>query len=49
MSTWDSSYPLVVANESTGDRPWLGEIYLLAGYCQALSAEQVDTHYQLGY
>ncbi len=26
MSTWDCSYPVVVGNEATGDRPWAGEL-----------------------
>lgn len=29
LNTWDSSFPLVIGNEATGDRPWYGRIEYL--------------------
>jgi len=34
---WDASYPLVLGNENTLDRPWTGELYELALFGRALS------------
>jgi len=44
LSTWQA-FPLVVGNEFTGDRPWLGKLYLVAIYDRALSAEEVLRNY----
>jgi len=40
FGSW-AEFPLVVGNEATGDRPWLGQVYLVAIYERALSAEEV--------
>ena len=32
FSTWDDTYTLALANEHTIDRPWVGEMYLVAIY-----------------
>ncbi len=47
-SSWDSGFPLVLANEPTGDRPWLGEFHLVALYGRALSPSEVDQNYRAG-
>lgn len=36
LSNWDESFRLGLANELTGDRPWLGELHLVAMYNRAL-------------
>ena len=41
FDTWDSGYQMVLANEFTNDRAWLGEYYLVAVYNRALPPEQV--------
>jgi VanZ family protein len=38
---WNCSYPLVIANEASADRPWRGSIRGLALYPSALAAGQV--------
>jgi VanZ like family/Concanavalin A-like lectin/glucanases superfamily len=38
---WDCDFPLVVANESSGDRPWRGRIRGVAIYPRALAAHDV--------
>lgn len=48
LSNWAADYPLLLANEAGGERPWLGELYLTAVYCRALSAAEVTQNYQAG-
>jgi hypothetical protein len=38
---WDCSYPLLLANELSGDRPWLGRLRGLALYPRSLTADEV--------
>lgn len=46
---WNGSYLLTLGNEQVDDRPWLGELYLAAVYCRALSAAEVNQNYDAGY
>jgi VanZ family protein len=39
---WNASYPLVVANERDGSRPWLGEIQYIGIYDRALRREEIS-------
>jgi len=48
LSNWDVTYPLVLANELTGDRPWLGELRLVAIYSRALDRHEVWRNYRAG-
>ena len=48
LANWNTSYPLLLANEITGDRPWLGEMHLVAIYDRALSTSEVDQNYDAG-
>lgn len=41
LDNWDDGFPLVLANEATGDRPWHGTIAGLAIYDRALSRDEV--------
>jgi hypothetical protein len=45
FSNWDANYRLLLANEVTGDRPWLGEYNLVALYNRALSATEVQQNF----
>lgn len=47
LGNWDD-YPLTVANEATGDRPWLGELHLVAIFSRALGALEVQQSYLAG-
>lgn len=49
FENWDLTYPLMVGNELTEERPWRGTIYLLAVYCRALSAGEIQKNYEAGY
>ena len=48
LSNWDGSFPLVLANERTSDRPWLGEIHLVAIYHRALNSDEVLQNFRAG-
>ena len=48
FSNWDSSFKLVIGNEATGDRPWLGEIYYVAIFDKALNSREIKLRYQTG-
>jgi hypothetical protein len=48
FSNWDESCRLALANELTGDRPWLGEFYLVAIYNRALSQTEVGQNFEAG-
>lgn len=41
INNWNSTYDLVLVNEATGDRPWLGRLHLVAIYCHALNVDEV--------
>ena len=49
FDNWDGSSKFALANELTGDRPWLGELYLVAIYSRALSKEEVQRNYGAGF
>ena len=48
MSNWDSSYHLALGNELSGERPWLGTLFLVAIYNRDLSAKEVALHFKSG-
>ena len=49
LSNWQSDYRLALANELTGDRPWLGTFHLVAIYSRALSASEVKQNFEAGH
>ncbi|MBI1246262.1 DUF1592 domain-containing protein [bacterium] len=48
LSNWDRNYRLALANELSGDRPWLGSLQLVAIYDRALSNDEVNQNYAAG-
>ncbi|MBN1676550.1 MAG: LamG domain-containing protein [Kiritimatiellae bacterium] len=48
LANWASDFPLVLANEATGDRPWLGEYHRVALYSRALSENEVRAAFRRG-
>lgn len=48
LSTWDMSYEFAVGNEVNGERPWRGNVYLVAIYCRDLSPAEIFQNYQAG-
>jgi len=41
LDNWDASFPLLLGNEASGDRPWLGTLRRLAIYPRALPSDEV--------
>lgn len=48
LSNWDTGYRFALGNELTGDRPWLGEFYMVAVYSRALSAAEITQNLTAG-
>jgi hypothetical protein len=48
LSNWSDEFRLALANELTGDRPWLGEYYLVAIYSRALTPLEVADNHEAG-
>ena len=48
LSNWNDGFRLVLANELTGDRPWLGELRLVAIYGRALAPGEVSQSFKAG-
>jgi glycopeptide antibiotics resistance protein len=44
LRNWDLSYPLVLGNEATGDRPWAGRILQLHLFDSAISQRDAPGH-----
>jgi hypothetical protein len=40
---------LAIGNELTNNRPWLGEVFLIAIYNRALSATEVQQNFGAGF
>ena len=40
---WNTTYPLVIANETDGSRPWLGEIRYVGIYDRALDLKEISS------
>jgi hypothetical protein len=49
FSNWDPSYKLIIGNEASGNRPWLGKIYYAAIYNRALTGQEIFHNYLAGY
>jgi len=48
LAGWDLGYPLLIGNEATGDRPWLGRLAQVAIFGRALTAVEVAERYRAG-
>ncbi|MBS0205777.1 MAG: DUF1553 domain-containing protein [Planctomycetes bacterium] len=48
LGNWDAGHRLTLANEVTRDRPWLGELYLVAIYDRALPGNEVARNFAAG-
>ncbi|MBN1674992.1 MAG: FecR domain-containing protein [Kiritimatiellae bacterium] len=48
LAAWDRSLPLMLGTAPQGERPWLGELYLVAVYARALSGEEAQSQFAAG-
>ncbi|MHC4351292.1 MAG: DUF5060 domain-containing protein, partial [Planctomycetota bacterium] len=49
VSNWDGGLRLALANELTGDRPWLGEFHQVAIYDRPLSEQETMSRFEAGH
>lgn len=49
FTNWDPSMMLMLANEESDDRPWLGQYRLVAVYSRALSTAEVLHNYEASF
>lgn len=45
---WTDGFALLMGDEATGDRAWLGSLHLAAIYCRALTAAEVSQNFNAG-
>lgn len=48
FANWDVGYQFALANELTGDRPWLGALHYVAVYDRPLGELEVQTRFEAG-
>jgi hypothetical protein len=48
LDVWDPSHQLLLGNETTANRPWLGTLFLVALYGRSLSAAEIAATYTAG-
>jgi VanZ family protein len=48
FSNWDSGHDLLLGNETTGNRPWLGRLSLVAIYDRALTPGEIRRRFDAG-
>ncbi len=48
LSNWDAGFRLALGNELTNDRPWRGELRLVALYSRALAPREVEMNHRAG-
>ena len=48
LSNWEDGMRFALANELTFDRPWLGELHLVAIYARALSPAEIARNHEAG-
>ena len=49
FSNWDETMPLLIGDEVSEDRPWLGLLHLCAVYSRALAPAEVLHNYEANY
>ena len=49
FTNWNREYKLALANELTVERGWLGVYHLVAVYCQALDANEINQNFAAGF
>jgi hypothetical protein len=48
LGNWDSAYRFALANELSGDRPWLGTLQRVAIYSRALGGSEIEQSFAAG-
>ncbi len=48
LQNWTRDFQIALANEHSGERPWLGTLFLVAIYSRALGPDEVMKHFEAG-
>ncbi len=48
FGVWNSRFTFQIGNEATLDRPWAGEVHVVALYSRALSADEITDNFLEG-
>jgi hypothetical protein len=48
LNDWDDTYALVLGNEASSNRPWVGKIRMLAIHNRALTEQQIQQNFEAG-
>ncbi len=48
FDNWNSDFRLSVANEVTGERPWRGDLHLVAVYERSLTSSEIEQNFRAG-
>ena len=48
LDGWEPGYPLLIGNEATLDRPWLGKVFFVALYDRALPPQEIESQFRAG-
>lgn len=48
LGDWDNSFALVLGNEVSSNRPWMGVVRLVAIHSRALTLQQIQQNFQAG-
>ena len=49
FANWDALYQFAIGNEVGGGAPWLGQVALVAVYCEVLEQAEVTRNFNAGY
>jgi hypothetical protein len=47
-NVWDDSFALILGNEISGNRPWMGQIKMVALHSRALDQAQITQNFDVG-
>jgi fibronectin type 3 domain-containing protein len=48
LASWVTTYPIAIGNENVVDRPWNGEVHLVAAYSRAMTDQEILHNYTVG-
>jgi len=48
LTEWDDTFALILGNEVSGDRPWAGQVRMLAIHNRALTQPQIQQNFDVG-
>jgi hypothetical protein len=47
-AVWDDSFAFILGNETSGNRPWMGQVKMVALHSRALSLQEITDNFDVG-